>query len=226
MNRCVAFVVLFQTLALGQDSSHLRIVSHGLRERKEIALTFDACPAGKQKDYDSLITKLLVEQKIPATLFLSGHWIKSHPNETKFLASFDHFDIGNHSYSHPHLQILPDEKIKLEIKRTQDLLFKITGKKAVLFRPPFGEYDSRVAQIVAGSGLQLVEYDLPSGDPDTTVSTRRLISHVVKNAKGGSIIVMHINGRGRHTAEALPKIIAQLKAKGFTLVKVSKFLSN
>ena len=139
MKRFAVFVVFCQSLALGQDAAKLRIIVHGLRERKEIALTLDACPAGKKNGYDSLITKVLVEQKIPATLFLSGQWIKSHPRETKFLASIDQFDIGNHTYSHPHLQALTDDQIKLEIKKTQDLLFRVTGKKALLFRPPYGE---------------------------------------------------------------------------------------
>ena len=45
-------------------------------------------------------------------------------------------------------------------------------------------------------------------------------------AKGGSIIVMHINQRGWHTAEALPEIITRLRKRGFTFVTVSELLSQ
>jgi peptidoglycan/xylan/chitin deacetylase (PgdA/CDA1 family) len=67
-------------------------------------------------------------------------------------------------------------------------------------------------------------YDLASGDPDSTISRERLIRYVVTSARNGSIIVMHMNGRGWHTAEALPEIIQALRAKGFIFSKVSDLL--
>jgi peptidoglycan/xylan/chitin deacetylase (PgdA/CDA1 family) len=45
-------------------------------------------------------------------------------------------------------------------------------------------------------------------------------------ARNGSIVVMHINGRGWHTAEALPAIISRLRERGFTFVTVSEMLEN
>jgi peptidoglycan/xylan/chitin deacetylase (PgdA/CDA1 family) len=68
-------------------------------------------------------------------------------------------------------------------------------------------------------------YDLASGDPDSTISRERLIRYVVSHARNGSIIVMHVNGRGWHTAEALPEIIQSLRRKGFVFIKVSDLLA-
>ena len=48
-------------------------------------------------------------------------------------------------------------------------------------------------------------YDLASGDPDSQATSDRLIEYVVRKARNGSIVVMHANGRGWHTAEALPR---------------------
>jgi peptidoglycan/xylan/chitin deacetylase (PgdA/CDA1 family) len=67
-------------------------------------------------------------------------------------------------------------------------------------------------------------YELASGDPDSTISRERLIHYVVTNTRNGCIIVMHVNGRGWHTAEALPEIIQALRAKGFIFSKVSELL--
>jgi peptidoglycan/xylan/chitin deacetylase (PgdA/CDA1 family) len=45
-------------------------------------------------------------------------------------------------------------------------------------------------------------------------------------ARGGSIIVMHVNTRGWHTAEALPEIIANLRKKGYSFVTVSRLIAR
>jgi peptidoglycan/xylan/chitin deacetylase (PgdA/CDA1 family) len=47
-----------------------------------------------------------------------------------------------------------------------------------------------------------------------------------KAIKPGSIVVMHINKGGKHTAEALPTIIKNIKKKGYRLVTVGTMLKN
>ena len=145
---------------------------------------------------------------------------------TRLLASLPQFELGNHTFSHPHMTEVSDKRIRAELQKTEDLLFKLTGRHATLFRPPYGEYDGRVVRIAAELGLTTIEYDLPSGDPDTVATRDRLISWVTRKARPGSIIVMHINKRGWHTAEALPEIITRLRARGFTFVTVSKLIHD
>jgi peptidoglycan/xylan/chitin deacetylase (PgdA/CDA1 family) len=199
---------------------------HGSRDEKKIALTFDACPSSSHHGYDSLIVRTLVDSGVPATFFLSGRWIVKHRRDTKYLASIPSFELGNHSYSHPHYTILSDDSIKLDLQRTEVLLKKITGSSSKLFRPPFGETDQRIEHIVQNLGLSTVMYDLASGDPDSTISQKHLIHYVVSHARNGSIIVMHVNGRGWHTAQALPEIIQSLRINRFVFVKVSELLAK
>lgn len=99
-----------------------------------------------------------------------------------------------------------------------------SGISQKLFRPPYAETDQRIENIAHKIGLTTVMYDLASGDPDSTISRERLIRYVVTSVRNGSIIVMHVNGRGWHTAEALPEIIQALHAKGFIFSKVSDLL--
>jgi peptidoglycan/xylan/chitin deacetylase (PgdA/CDA1 family) len=47
---------------------------------------------------------------------------------------------------------------------------------------------------------------------------------VTRRCRPGSIIIMHVNGRGWHTAEALPEILRRLRAKGYRFVTVSQLL--
>jgi peptidoglycan/xylan/chitin deacetylase (PgdA/CDA1 family) len=198
---------------------------HGSRNEFKIALTFDACPSLTRNGYDSLIVQTLVDSGVPATFFLSGRWIVKHQRETKYLASIPNFELGNHSYSHPHCTMISDDSMKLQLQRTNVLLKKITGTASHLFRPPFGETDQRIEHIAENLGCSTIMYDLASGDPDSTISLKRLVRYVVSHTQKGSIIVMHVNGRGWHTAKALPEIIQSLRKKGFVFVKVSDLLA-
>jgi len=203
-----------------------RIIEHGDRSRKEIALTFDACATRKPSHYDSLITRVLVETETPATIFLGGKWMEEETEQTKYLASLPQIELGNHTFLHPHLTRLSEKRIREELRWTQEILYTLTGRQATLFRPPYGEYNEAVIRVAAKMGLKTIEYDLPSGDPDSLISRDKLINYVTGRAKNGSIIVMHINRRGWHTAEALPEIIRRLRERGFTLVTVGKLLQH
>jgi peptidoglycan/xylan/chitin deacetylase (PgdA/CDA1 family) len=57
-------------------------------------------------------------------------------------------------------------------------------------------------------------------------SKKKLIEYVTRNARNGSIVVMHINRRGWHTAEALPEIIARLRRRGYEFVTVGRLLAD
>jgi peptidoglycan/xylan/chitin deacetylase (PgdA/CDA1 family) len=197
---------------------------HGLRARKQVALTFDACTTPGRDPYDPRITAALHAMHVPATIFVSGGWAEREPDAVVALARDPLFEIGNHAFTHPHLTRLPEERILDELVRTQAEIAALTGKAPTLFRPPYGEYDGRVLRAAAQIGLTTVEYDLPSGDPGTGVSAKALVSWVLREARPGSIVVMHINHPRFATAEALPAIVTGLRARGFELVTVSELL--
>jgi peptidoglycan/xylan/chitin deacetylase (PgdA/CDA1 family) len=77
---------------------------------------------------------------------------------------------------------------------------------------------------VAALGLQLIQWDVVTGDPAPNVSARAIVRTILSHAQNGSIVIMHMNGRGWHTAAALPVVIAQLRARGYSLVTISGLL--
>jgi peptidoglycan-N-acetylglucosamine deacetylase len=202
------------------------VVKNGLRRKKRIALTFDACSTQAPSHFDERVVHTLIDMQVPATLFLGGKWMEEHPDETIELAQHPQFELANHTYLHPHLPRESDERVHEELTRTQDMLYTLTGRRATLFRAPYGELDARVVQLAAQDGMIAIQYDLASGDPDPNISTKRLIEYVSDQAKNGSIVVMHMNGRGWHTADALPRIVLRLRKKGFKLVTVSELLGR
>jgi peptidoglycan/xylan/chitin deacetylase (PgdA/CDA1 family) len=191
-----------------------------------VALTFDACPTSKEDEYDERVIEVLVREKVPATLFMSGRWVEKNQEEAKFLAEQPQFEIANHAFWHPHMLEKDDDRILRELKRTQAVIKKATGKKPEYFRPPFGEVDERLVKLAAQEGLVTVQYDIASGDPDPVLSAKRIARSVVADAKGGSIVVFHMNKNGPHTAEALLAVIKGLREKGFELVTVGEILNS
>jgi peptidoglycan/xylan/chitin deacetylase (PgdA/CDA1 family) len=202
------------------------VVSHGPRADNAVALTFDACSTRDVSKYDARITKELIASNTPATIFIGGSWAREEPQHVKELAANPLFELGNHSYSHPHMTKASAARVRRELLDTQAELFALTGKQPTLFRPPYGEYDDKLVKEAAEAGLITIEYDLASGDPDQHATKERLIEWVLRKARPGSIIVMHINHTRFHTSEALPGIIAGLKAKGLTPVKVSELIAE
>ena len=150
--------------------------------------------------------------------------MRTHPDETKALATNPNFEFGNHSWSHADFTTLTQEQIGQEIDMTEDLLFQLTGKHSRLFRLPSGLYNESTLQVVASHGLYTIQWDSVTGDPDPTFDAATILSEVQRTVRNGSIIIMHGNGRGWHTAEALPLVIDYLKNKGYTLVTVSQLI--
>jgi peptidoglycan-N-acetylglucosamine deacetylase len=202
-----------------------RVILSGSRQKKRIALTFDACTT-RELFYDGRVIDALVAARVPATIFIGGRWAQGQAEHVKALAANPLFEIGNHTFSHPHLSKLNEEQIRDEIQRTQVELETLTGKPPRLFRPPFGEYNYRVARVAASLGLITVQYDLPSGDPAKSATKERLVGWVLGRAQPGSIVVMHMNHKHLNTGAALPEIITGLRERGYELVTVGTLMNE
>jgi peptidoglycan/xylan/chitin deacetylase (PgdA/CDA1 family) len=200
------------------------VVSRPEKAGRKVALTFDACSTLDRSFYDERVIAALRAARAPATLFVSGRWAETHVAQVRALAREPLFEIANHSYIHPHMTEVSPERQREELLWTQQILLSLTGKLPRFFRPPYGELDAEVAQVAAEAGLRTVEYDFPSGDPDKHITKERLIAWVLAKARPGSIVVMHMNRHGWHTAEALPEILSGLRAKGFTLATVGELV--
>jgi peptidoglycan-N-acetylglucosamine deacetylase len=223
----IAFTAIMITAKThGGPGIEPKVIEHGPRDVNKIALTFDACPTGREDEYDEKVVEVLVREKVPATLFMSGRWVEKNKDMVKLLAANPQFEIANHAFWHPHMLEKDDERILRELKRTQDIIRKVTGMRPKYFRPPFGEVDERLARLAAEAGLVTVQYDIASGDPDPGLSAKKIIQGVVGEAKGGSIVVFHMNKNGARTAEVLPKVIKQLREKGFELVTLGEMLAT
>jgi len=214
-------------------------------DRKIVALTFDLCEfANEICGYDSEIVNYLRENKIKATFFAGGKWMRSHPEKSMQLIADPLFEIGNHSWSHKNLRILKEKEIEDQILFTQsqyellrdELMKRICMKNSdlsetekippaiMIFRFPYGTCSSVALNMLAKYGLSAIQWDVVTGDPSPKQSDKEISRIVLSKTKPGSIIVCHANGKGYGTAEALPVFIPELKEKGFTFVTVSELI--
>lgn len=203
------------------------LITHGSRSAARVALTFDLCQTpGKAAGFDRQIMAILKQEQAPATFFVGGEWLDRHPAEAQELAAEPRFELGNHSQTHPDLRKLTAKEIAAELSQTEARLIRLTGHSSRLFRLPFGWHDQRVLREVDLSGMRIIQWDVVTGDPDPKVTAAAIRAEVQRKARNGSIIIMHANGRGWHTAEALAGLITDLRSKGFELVTVSELLGK
>lgn len=218
------------------------VVTHGPRNLKRIALTFDAdmTPFMRQNlnlgyvksYYDKNLIDILNKTGTKATFFLTGMWIEAYPEVTESFAKNYLFELGNHSYSHPSftddcfgLAPIPDDRDATEIDKTQDLLEKYTGKRSRFFRFPGGCYTQSDLDIVLKKDLMVVHWDTAAQDGFSS-DLEAIENNVEGHVQNGSIIVMHMNGYPNEpkTAQAVADLIPKLKKEGFEFVKVSELL--
>lgn len=198
-------------------------VRHGARDEKLVALTFDSCPTRLEPGYDAAIVKVLLDEGVDATMFLSGSWVKKHEAQAVELAK--HFEIASHGYTHTHYDEQTPEWVLSDLAKAQRVIAGATGKRPRFFRPPAVKWNESTITQAGKLGLRTVTYDVASGDPDPNLKADAIVRYVLWKTKPGSVLIFHVNGKGWTTHETLPEIIAGLRRKGYRFVTVSDLLN-
>lgn len=172
-------------------------------------------------EYLSPILATLKKNKIHASFFLEGRWVKNNPDLAKMIVSAGH-EVGNHSYSHPDMKLISSEKNRNEIRRTNEVIKATTGENPTWFGPPSGSFRDEVIAIAAEEKLKTVLWTVD------TVDWRRptpdeLINRVMSKVHNGAMILMHPTDS---TAKALDQLIKQIQDKGLEINTVSELLSE
>lgn len=218
------------------------VVDHGPRDSNKIALTFDADMTYgminmlKNKSVTSWYNKDVIDylklEKTKATIFMTGLWVATYPEEANEIANNPLFEIGNHSYSHPAFTKycfgLPfiDKTDEDEVDLAQKEIIKVTHVIPMYFRFPGGCYNNIDVTTISRLGMTIVHWDVVGGD-GFNQNEQSIISSVESQVKNGSIIVLHLNGGpyAPKTHKALYKIIPELKSRRYEFVKISELLN-
>jgi peptidoglycan/xylan/chitin deacetylase (PgdA/CDA1 family) len=217
-------------------------------EARLIALTFDLCEqANERAGYDAELVNTLRAEGVKATFFAGGKWLRTHPEQGMQLMADPLFEIGNHAWTHGNLRVIQGEAAREQILWTQaeyrvlrqGLSERPCAVEAgpeewqripswpTVFRFPYGTCNQGSLDAAAGLGLAAIQWSLVTGDPDQGRSAQAIARAVRDGVKAshGTIVVAHANGRGWHTAEALPLFVPQLRAQGYRFVTMSELLA-
>lgn len=206
---------------------------------KLVALTFDLCEAsGETSGYDGAIVDFLRAEAIPATFFAGGKWMMSHPERGDQLTADPQFEMGNHTWSHANLTVRTGEAMRRQVDdadvalalRRHDVEAKgcMVPKPApsgAMFRFPYGSCSAESLNYVNDTGHLAIQWDVDSGDP-AFIGARGMADDMLRSIRPGSIVLMHANGRGKHTAEALKILVPALRAKGYRFATVGQLLAE
>jgi len=187
------------------------------REDNVISVTFDASWGG---DKTLKILDLLDEYNAKATFFLVGIWVDKYPELVKAIAERGH-EIGNHSDSHAHFTQITDSKIRQELDACSDKIEALTGTRPTLFRPPYGDYNSKVITVVRDEGYEAVQWSIDSLDWKNR-GVEDLVKRATTNVQPGDIILFHNDSE--YIVDALPAILQYYQAQGFDMIPARDIL--
>jgi cellulose synthase/poly-beta-1,6-N-acetylglucosamine synthase-like glycosyltransferase/peptidoglycan/xylan/chitin deacetylase (PgdA/CDA1 family) len=206
------------------------ITRHGGTPRK-VVLTFDD---GPDPEYTGRILDVLKKEGIPATFFVIGLNAELHPDILQRIYDEGH-EIGNHTFTHPNIEVISDAQFRLELTATQRVLESAIGRHTLLFRPPYAvdsepetidqaraiDEASQLGYLIVG--MQVDPDDWRKPGVDEIVS--RTLDTIFKGE--GQVVLLHDSGGDRNqTIEAIPRIVAALKAKGYELTTISGLLGK
>jgi peptidoglycan-N-acetylglucosamine deacetylase len=195
------------------------IYTHVRVQGPYLAMTFDDGPSA---EYTPRLLDLLKARHLKATFFLIGQNVQAHPELVRRIIAEGH-EVGNHTWDHPQLSKLSDERATDEIEKTQDAIRAACGVTPVLLRPPYGALNKpQHVWIPQRLKLNVIYWSVDTLDwkhPGAATITQRVLA----GARSGAIILQHdIHAQ---TIDAMAAALDGLIAKGYRLVTVSALIA-
>jgi len=204
------------------------VVHQGSVVKDGVAITFDD---GPDSEWTPQILDILKERGVKATFFMVGNNMENHPDIVRRIVREGH-TVGTHTYTHPDIALVSEERAHLEFNATQRLVEAITGHSTILFRPPYNaDINPHEPEELAPVRIaQKMGYITVSEDIDTEDWDRPGVEEMVERVRegrllGGNIVLLHDAGGDRsQTVEALPAIIDYLRVRGDTIVSLAQMV--
>lgn len=213
-----------------------RTITQGPSNERVVALTYDD---GPNPPYTGRILDVLESERVHATFFLVGRAAQAYPTIVQREVR-DGDAVGNHTWDHRHLIVMPRSQVRASLQRTDAVIFAAARVHTNLMRPPFGARDWIVMQVAHRLGYSVVMWSVPLARdweyPPAQVIAQRILPHV----NDGAIIVLHDGNRGqlcaaKHLAprvcdrssdiEATRLIVDDLKAQGYRFVTIPQLIA-
>lgn len=186
--------------------------------RPLVALTFDD---GPHPLHTPRLLDILAQHGARATFYVIGALVRRYPVIVQRMVAEGH-EVGNHTWTHPTLSRLGNQRFLTEIDRTQQVIFDTVGHIPVTMRPPYGAITMRQSRMLAAErNLPTVIWSVDPQDwrrPGPSVVAKRMVG----GARPGAIILAH--DIHAPTIRAIPSALEGLQARGLRSVTLSELL--
>jgi peptidoglycan-N-acetylglucosamine deacetylase len=188
-------------------------------QHREIALTFDDGPG----PYTPQVLYVLEGEHVPGTFFEVGVAEQYfHASTTAIVARG--YPIGDHTENHYAMSTLSRQQQQQQLLQESAAIGQYGAPFPRMFRPPYGLWNSTTLSLLKKYRMLMILWTVDTNDY-TLPGVRSIVDSVLDGAKPGAIVLMHDAGGNRsETVAALPKIIAGLRKRGYTLVTVPQLI--
>lgn len=198
-----------------------RPVSRVNGKGRVVALTFDD---GPNPDATPRILDALAARNVKATFFVLGRHADRWPELVRRTADEGHA-IGNHGWHHRKLHVRGPGYVRADLTMGTESIERASGVRPAIFRAPHGFRSPWVTPIARSLGQRTIGWSRgvwDSAKPGVDAIVRR----TVDGTRPGRIMLLHdgdgydIDGDRRQTADAMPRILDELLARGYEFVTV------
>ncbi|MCP3474629.1 polysaccharide deacetylase family protein [Bradyrhizobium sp. CCGUVB1N3] len=186
---------------------------------KEVVLTFDD---GPWPNNTPAVLKALADECTKGLFFAVGKHATYHPEILRQVLAQGH-TVGTHTWSHVNLNSkkMTEQQAKDEVEKGFSAVkFALGTNPAPFFRFPQLQHNPAIVSYFGTRNVAMFSTDLDSFDFRKESTPDKIVSNVMTKLDklGKGIILMH--DFQKHTAEALPTLLARLKAGGYKVVQI------
>jgi len=155
-------------------------------------------------------------------------------------------EIGNHSFTHPNIGLMPDSQARLELNATQRVLQSELNRSTLMFRPPYNadaeptaeeevkpiEQASKMNYVTVLEFIDPQDWNTVEHEKDGSVKKRtaddmlKLTLDQLQTEKGSCILLHDGGGDRSETVRLIPMLIRELRARGYRFVMVSDLINS
>ena len=168
-----------------------------------VYLTFDDGPT---PGVTTWVLDQLRQFEAKGTFFCLGKNVEKNPDLYKKIIEEGHA-VGNHTYSHLKGWQMDNTEYFNDVDLADNFI------QSNLFRPPYGKFTASQIRYLSDH-YQIVMWDILSQDYNLNTSPDRVLSNVLDNVRGGSIVVFHDSIKAEpNLTYALPRVLESLSGK-------------
>lgn len=172
---------------------------------------------------DSLQSMLgvLETEQARGTFFLTGRWAENNLDLIQMIYEGG-FELASHGYSDS--EVFPDltaEEMAASLRKTNEIIFEVTGQYPRYFTPHKGEYNPLTLEVVSRHNMRMLLWTLDTVDWRKP-GVEAMKNKIMDGLSPGAIILMHPT---EDTVEFLVQVLPLITRQGLKVVTMSELLS-